>query len=672
MILNGSLLRGTVASLAAWVLLAPQGAVAQRSFNPQLFHPAPGPDAFVTVESAVPLAHKAYSLGLTLNWARDPFALLGYDQQKGTTTGARAVLLQNVLGGELWGAFGLFDRFQLALSVPVTLFQNGQRFDDDNPPPGGTHLKPPSALAMGDPRLYLKARLYGHEEGLQLGLSHWLSVPIGSDQRFGGEKHFSGFAGEGRVLVGWEGRRWRLGAFVGFHWRAHVSRFLSTIVGNQLTYGGAAAVGPFWRRLTVVAELYGHSNSIDSITVKDGSKNSITDLNDNPLELDLSAKIMVRYGLSLHVGVGNGLIAGLGAPQPRVFLGAVWSPGFADRDRDGVPDAFDACPTEPEDRDGFQDQDGCPDPDNDNDAILDVDDKCPNQAEDFDHFEDEDGCPEPDNDHDGIDDLHDACPNDPEDHKGPRPNDGCPIGKADTDGDGVDDAHDKCPKEPEDRDGFQDEDGCPDPDNDGDGIPDNFDQCPLAAEDFDNFQDDDGCPDPDNDQDGVPDSEDKCPNEPETLNGVKDEDGCPEAAPPPNVTLDASQQQIVIVGKVLFAGAKLKPASLPLLKQVAQLLRGHRELKIEIQGHTDDQGDLDRNVALSKQQAEAVRAYLIEAGVEATRLVSAGYGPTRPVADNHTRAGREANRRIEFHLMAAPPGPAADEGDSQNDGSKEQ
>jgi outer membrane protein OmpA-like peptidoglycan-associated protein len=117
--------------------------------------------------------------------------------------------------------------------------------------------------------------------------------------------------------------------------------------------------------------------------------------------------------------------------------------GAGDRDGDGIPDDVDQCPGQPEDKDGFQDEDGCPDDDNDGDGITDKFDKCPNEPEDKDGFQDEDGCPDPDND-----------------------------------GDGIPDTADKCPNEPEDKDGFEDADGCPDPDNDKDGIPDTADKCP--------------------------------------------------------------------------------------------------------------------------------------------------------------------------------------------------
>ncbi len=115
----------------------------------------------------------------------------------------------------------------------------------------------------------------------------------------------------------------------------------------------------------------------------------------------------------------------------------------------------------------------------------------PNEAEDKDGFQDADGCPDPDNDGDGIPDAQDRCPNDPEDFDGFQDADGCPD--LDNDGDGIPDAQDKCPNDPEDKDGFQDDDGCPDPDNDGDGVLDAQDKCPTQAGPAEN----NGCPLPD-------------------------------------------------------------------------------------------------------------------------------------------------------------------------------
>ncbi|MFN2370711.1 MAG: hypothetical protein ABR506_06075 [Candidatus Krumholzibacteriia bacterium] len=133
--------------------------------------------------------------------------------------------------------------------------------------------------------------------------------------------------------------------------------------------------------------------------------------------------------------------------------------------------------------------------DRDGDGVRDRYDRCPGEPEDFDGFQDEDGCPDLDNDQDGIADAQDLCPDEPEDFDGHRDHDGCPDDFIDRDGDGVEDRNDQCPDEPEDLDGYADEDGCPDPDNDLDGIPDELDACPDEAETYNGVEDEDGCPD---------------------------------------------------------------------------------------------------------------------------------------------------------------------------------
>jgi outer membrane protein OmpA-like peptidoglycan-associated protein len=139
------------------------------------------------------------------------------------------------------------------------------------------------------------------------------------------------------------------------------------------------------------------------------------------------------------------------APPP------VRKPSPVDTDGDGILDNVDDCPRKPEDFDGFEDKDGCPEDDNDSDGILDKDDGCPLQPEDKDGFEDTDGCPDPDNDKDGLADKVDQCPEEPEDADGHDDDDGCPD--CDDDGDGVPECPepiDKCPNKP-----AKTPDGCP-------------------------------------------------------------------------------------------------------------------------------------------------------------------------------------------------------------------
>ncbi|GEM_PF-2498580 len=169
-----------------------------------------------------------------------------------------------------------------------------------------------------------------------------------------------------------------------------------------------------------------------------------------------------RGVLRAFIGGSAALTSGYGSAQFRVIAGVRIAPGKManDSDGDGLLDRDDSCPNKAEDKDGFEDADGCPEPDNDGDGILDIADKCPLAPEDRDKFEDNDGCPDTDND-----------------------------------GDGVLDKDDRCPNAAEDRDKFDDHDGCPEPDNDGDGIPDVDDMCPTRPETRNGYDDKDGCPD---------------------------------------------------------------------------------------------------------------------------------------------------------------------------------
>jgi len=308
------------------------------------------------------------------------------------------------------------------------------------------------------------------------------------------------------------------------------------------------------------------------------------------------------------------------SPELRVMFVAGYAPLALDTDGDGVLDRNDLCPSTREDRDGFKDQDGCPDPDNDEDGILDPADRCRDDPETVDGHQDEDGCPDLDDDRDGIPDEEDTCRNEPEDKDRVDDQDGCPD--LDDDGDGVPDTQDACPNGAEDKDGFNDADGCPDPDNDGDGTPDTSDRCPAASEDRDGFADDDGCPDPDNDLDGVLDAADQCPTEAETLDGNQDDDGCPEPGAKSVVRLD--QNRVVIDGAARFKAQRSEPT--PELERqirlVARLVRGQLGASILIVEAYPDRPGVGGE-ALAMQRATAIRRVLVQAGIPDTRITAA-------------------------------------------------
>ncbi len=171
-------------------------------------------------------------------------------------------------------------------------------------------------------------------------------------------------------------------------------------------------------------------------------------------------------------------------------------------------------------------------------------------------------------------------------------------------------------------------------------------------------------PPPDADHDGIPDAEDACPNQP----GDAAHHGCPPppepppAPAPPPPAEDKSPKlaelkagRIEIKDQVHFATGKsdILAESFPLLEQVSKILKEHPELiRLEIGGHTDNRGAHDYNVQLSQDRAEAVRRFLIERGVEASRLQAKGYGPDQPIDTNDTAAGRQKNRRTEFKSVS--------------------
>jgi outer membrane protein OmpA-like peptidoglycan-associated protein len=301
-------------------------------------------------------------------------------------------------------------------------------------------------------------------------------------------------------------------------------------------------------------------------------------------------------------------------PRWRVFARIGWNGILIDRDRDGdgILDRRDGCISTREDIDGFEDDDGCPDPDNDRDGFPDSLDKCPNEPEDMDGFEDNDGCPEYDNDNDRIPD-----------------------------------STDKCVKVAEDYDGFEDSDGCPDYDNDGDMVPDSADKCMNIPEDIDGFADSDGCPDVDNDQDGVADSLDKCPDQ----IGPPENAGCAktESSKPKPRSREIKRGRVILRGVSFQPGSSvIEPTSYIVLDEVVASLVDWPQVMIEIQGHTDKTGIMEENVQLSQARAETVRNYLLNRGIAPHRLTAVGKGWSDLIADNRTAQGRAMNNRIEI------------------------
>ena len=233
-----------------------------------------------------------------------------------------------------------------------------------------------------------------------------------------------------------------------------------------------------------------------------------------------------------------------------------------------------------------------------------------------------------DTDGDGITDDMDKCPNIP----GVAKYEGCPI--PDTDGDGINDEEDKCPSIA----GLLKYYGCPVPDTDGDGINDELDKCPNVP----GIAKYEGCPIPDTDGDGINDEIDKCPTRP----GIPENNGCPE------VKIEIIKKAEYAAKHILFLTGKatLLKSSKVKLNEVVKIMNEDADLKLSIEGHTDNVGKSEANQTLSENRAASVKTYLISQGIDENRLTSEGFGDSNPVDTNKTAAGRKNNRRVELLL----------------------
>jgi cysteine-rich repeat protein len=426
-------------------LLSSTAASAQDAgaFPAERLRPAMDRDAILDVEWAEIPRHLDWDAGLWLNYALNPLVVY-----KDSPTGLvrEASLVEHRVGANLVGAIGVMEWAQIGVDLPLVLFQS----ESAGVPAPLQQAGGLAAFGSGDLRLMPKIRVLRQGDApLSLAVMPTLTIPTGfpaaaylgdplptfapevlASQRFGAMR-----------VAGNLGYRVRGGATLGtldvgheIFYRAGLGFRLHEVGANPLpleldvTLNGATGVVPF-------ADDAGQQ----AFELLAGAR---WDFEDAPLQ---------AFG-----GLGAGLVAGFGTPDVRVFAGVRYSYRDNDRDDDGIIDDDDECPDVPEDKDGFEDEDGCPDPDNDDDGILDVDDKCPNEP----------GLPE-----------HEGCPD------------------LDKDDDGIIDALDECPDDPEDKDGFEDEDGCPEFDNDSDGILDDVDECPEEKETINGNEDEDGCPD---------------------------------------------------------------------------------------------------------------------------------------------------------------------------------
>jgi outer membrane protein OmpA-like peptidoglycan-associated protein len=358
--------------MAAVALLATPSRIARAQvsgFDGERLAPAAGAAGGVFVERPVVPFHLGHGFGLFLHFADDPVVV-----RQGTTMIGKP--LDGSVTTDLVASIGLFNHLELALLLPVRLYYEGD----------ASAAPLLAARGIGDLRFVPKVSIVRGGDaafGWVLGAAAPVTFPTGNDVALRGS---AGFTIEPKVLFGVYPGRLAIVVNAG----VRVRRNESYSPGSELTFGlaGTYTLPTSRQMFDLQAEIVG-----GWLPQVDGR--SLVAL---PLEAvgGLIARPHPRWSL---YGVGGvGITNGLAVPDFRVLAGVRYAfdlpgrGGARDADGDGIADKDDRCASEPEDRDGFEDTDGCPEPDNDRDGVLDDNDECPEFAEE--PGGDGDGCPD--------------------------------------------------------------------------------------------------------------------------------------------------------------------------------------------------------------------------------------------------------------------------------------
>jgi hypothetical protein len=378
-------------------------------------------------------ANGSWAASTILSYASHPLVLDVFTGSEALhdTPITRSTLLQ------LGGAYAFLGRFEAGATIPLYM----QRGDPLNPMSSFV-VKPASGTATGNLMLHAKVRLWRGDGGLGTfvtGTSVVVEIPTATKDQFTGSDKP---AARLLLLVAFTPAALRSRVSVSANAGAIVrgkSAYADMVQQSGIAWGAGASVRVL-DALWATAEIFGDfTPSGQRQQASAGAMPPATVLSQIEWLAGVSYKMDRRFTIGL--AAGRGVTDGPGTPDLRGVLSLAFVPHAApiapihpyeaprpdsDADGDGIIDRLDRCPHEPEDKDGFQDADGCPDPDNDHDGIPDALDKCPNEPEDKDGFQDADGCSDRDNDGDGIPDALDKCPNQPETINGKEDADGCP------------------------------------------------------------------------------------------------------------------------------------------------------------------------------------------------------------------------------------------------------
>lgn len=388
-------------------------------FDPTLL----GTDGFV-VNTADDLGHKRFGLQVYIEYADDP---LVFENDVGATGSESIQVVHRELTGHLQLSAGFWDRLVVSLGLPYyfILKEETDGFGPGSPAEAAliNGLRP-NGTGIGDLSVAARVRLYGKRDDLfQIAIQGAANIHTAtladSKQFYRGE---SGVGGEIEVPFTFNVIEiLRFSGNLGVRFRPSeqllsdpdaggVRQPLNLSLGHEFTYGVGMIAELLDKQLSVIAEFYGRLG----LSERTGSS-GFAKREESPAEVLAGVKYFHRTGFTAGAGGGMGIQRGYGSPDFRVFAMI----GFTmpeekppvDSDGDGLFDHEDECPHEPEDKDGFEDENGCPDPDNDQDTVLDVDDRCPIEP----GVPENEGCPDPDRDGDTVPDRIDNCPDEPGD-----------------------------------------------------------------------------------------------------------------------------------------------------------------------------------------------------------------------------------------------------------------
>ena len=353
-------------------MLCALGASAQADgLDAERAQPATGVEGGFILEHAGVPGHLDWGIGLFVDYANDSVVVVDANDD------VVARPLADAATADLLGAIGIFGRVELGLHLPIQFVYSG----DSDVIAGGSTLS--ASAGLGDLRIVPKVGILRSGDAAShtlLSFALPFTLPTGNPEAFRGA---DGFSIEPELLAAFHfgsigilvnaGYKWRSDHPVGLPW------------GDEITFG-AGLLYELTEDFRVRGEVF-------------GAKQVRTDVDGADFTLELLGGVEYWLGnVGLYGGAGLGLTDGIGEPDFRIIGGVRFrvghdpDEGFRDRDNDGVSDHDDAAPDDPEDEDGYQDDDGAPEPDNDGDGIRDEDDECPDIPEE--PGGDKDGCPE--------------------------------------------------------------------------------------------------------------------------------------------------------------------------------------------------------------------------------------------------------------------------------------